>query len=246
MEAYDLVLQAASYHRFINYEEHAPARDLLERAISLDPRYSRAYRELSWVYLDEYRFGYNARPSPLERALRAARTAVELSPDDAMAHCQLAKVHFFRRELAQFWDHIEKVLALNPNHAELIADVAVHMAWLGQTDEAYDLIKKAMRLDPHPPSWYYITVAFCHYLHRNDELALAALEQETMPGFHIYHAWRAIVLARLGRIDEARIAARETLRLKPGFSVEQHYLRYNFPEENLRQIIEGLRGTGLT
>ena len=246
MEAYDLVLQAASYHRSNDREEHAPARDLLERAVNLDPTYSRAYRELSWVYLDEYRFGYNARPNPLERALQAARKAVELSPDDAMAHCQLAKIHFFRKELAQFHSHIEKVLVLNPNHAELIADVAVHINWLGRIDEAYDLTKKAMRLDPHPPSWYYITIAICQYLRHNDELALVALEQANMPGFHIYHAWRAMTLGRLGRMEEAQKAAQETLRLKPGFSVEQHYSRYNLSEEILRQFLEGLPGTGLT
>ena len=246
MAAYDLVLQAARYHRSLDHDEHAPARDLLERAINLDPRYSRAYRELSWVYLDEYRFGYNARPNPLERALQAARKAVELSPDDAMAHWMLAKVHFFRKEIAQFTAQTEKALALNPNQAELIVDVATHILWIGRTDEAYDLTKKAMRLDPHPPGWYHLVIAICHYLHRSDELALAALEQANMPGFHVYHAWRAMILGRLGRIEEARNAAQETLRLKPGFSVEQHYRRYNIPEENLRQFLEGLPGTGLT
>lgn len=246
MEAYDLVLQATSYFRSNDREGHAMARDLLERAVSLDPRYSRAYRELSWVYLDEFRFGYNTRPNPLERALQVARKAVELAPDDAMAHWNLAKVHFFRKELAQFTAQTEKALALNPNHAELIANVAIHIGWLGRTDEAYDLTKKAMRLDPHPPGWYYMTIAFYHYLHRSDELALAELEQVDMPGFHVLHAWRAMILGRLGRIEEARIAARETLRLKPGFSMEQHYRNYNVPEETLRQFQEGLHGTGLT
>lgn len=246
MEAYDLVLQATRYYRSLDPAEHAIARGLLERAVSLDPRYSRAYGELSWSYLDEFRFGYNARPDPLERALRAARMAVELAPDDAMAHFHLAKVHFFRKELPQFTAQSEKALTLNPNQAELIADVATLLLWIGRIDEAYDLTKKAMQLDPHPPGWYHFTMAFCHYLRRNDELALVSLEQTNMPDFHIYHAWRAMTLGRLGRIEEARQAAHETLRLKPGFSVEQHYRRYNLPEENLRQFLEGLPGTGLS
>ena len=103
-----------------------------------------------------------------------------------------------------------------------------------------------MKLDPYPPGWYYFTVAFCQYLRRSDELALVALEQANMPGFHIYHAWRTMALGRLGRLEEARKAARETLRLKPGFSVEQHYSRYNLSEGILRQFLEGLPGTGLT
>ena len=246
MEAYDLVLQSTGYFRSLDREGHAIARDLLERAVNLDPRYSRAYRELSWVYLDEYRFGHNARPDPIDRALQVARKAVELAPDDATAHWMLAKVHFFRKELAQFTTQTEKALALNPNQAELIADVAVHILWLGRIDEAYDLTMKAMQLDPHPPGWYHFTVAFCQYMRRSDTLALVALEQTNMPGFHIYHAWRAMTLGRLGRIEEARKAAQETLRLKPGFSVEQHYRRYNLSDEILRQFLEGLPGTGLT
>ncbi len=246
MEAYDLVLQATSYFRSHDREGHAIARDLLERAAVLDPRYSRVCWELAWIYLDEVRFGYNTRPNSLERALQVARKAVELSPDDAMAHWNLAKVHFFRKELAQFTTQTEKALALNPNHAELIANVAIHIGWLGRTDEAYDLTKKAMRLDPHPPSWYHLTIVFYHFLHRNDEEALAELEQIDMPGFHVFHAWRAMILGRLGRVEEARDAAQETLRLKPGFSLEQHYRNYNVAEETLRQFHEGLHGTGLT
>ena len=180
MEAYDLVLQATSYYRSNDREDHATARDLLERAVSLDPRYSRAYTELAWIYLDEFRFGYNSRPNSLERALQVARKAVELAPDDAMAHWNLAKAHFFRKELAQFTAQTEKALALNPNNAELLANVAIHIGWIGRTDEAYELTRKAMQLDPHPPGWYYFTIALYYYLRRNDELALAELEQADM------------------------------------------------------------------
>ena len=55
-----------------------------------------------------------------------------------------------------------------------------------------------------------------------------------------------MILGRLGRTKEARSAAQETLRLKPGFSMEQHYRNYNVSEETLRQFLEGLHGTGLT
>jgi tetratricopeptide (TPR) repeat protein len=202
--------------------------------------------EASWIYLDEHRFGHNPRPNPLERALQVARRAVELAPDEAMAHWNLAKVYFFRKELAQFTAEMEKALTLNPHNAELIANVAIHIGWLGRTDEAYDLTKKAIRLDPHPPGWYHVTIAFYHYLRREDEQALAELEQADMPSWHVFHGWRAMILGRLGRIEEAREAAQEALRLMPGFSLVQHYRKYNVSEETLRQFQEGLSGTGLT
>jgi tetratricopeptide (TPR) repeat protein len=158
----------------------------------------------------------------------------------------LAKAHFFRKELAQFTAQMGKALELNPHNAELIADVAITVGWLGRTEEAYDLTKKAMRLNPYPPGWYHVTIALYHYLHRSDEAALVELEQANLPGFHVFHGWRAMILGRLGRIEEAREAAQETLRLKPGFNLVQHYRNYNVPEETLAQFLEGLSGTGLT
>jgi hypothetical protein len=70
-------------------------RRLLERSISLDPNYARAYAMLSathmaaWVHpLDEDYFSAAA----LERAHRLAQKAVQLDPNLPLAHAQLGIV----------------------------------------------------------------------------------------------------------------------------------------------------------
>ena len=70
--AYDLVLQARKLVYDHSEANHKESRDLLERAVALDDQLASAYIELAWVYLDEYRFKWNARPNPLERAFNAA------------------------------------------------------------------------------------------------------------------------------------------------------------------------------
>jgi TolB-like protein len=70
--AYDLVLQARKLIYDHSEANHRESRDLLERAIAMDDRLAPAYIELAWVYLDEYRFGWNARPAPPPPARRAS------------------------------------------------------------------------------------------------------------------------------------------------------------------------------
>src|SRR5262245_42271207 len=76
--AYDLVLQARRQIYDMSETNHRESRDLLERAIAMDHQLAPAYMGLAWVYLDEYRCGWNARPGSLDRALKAAQRAVEL------------------------------------------------------------------------------------------------------------------------------------------------------------------------
>ena len=61
-------------------EAHAKARDCLERAVKLDPNYALAWAHLGQMYFEEYKYGYNKRPEPVERALDATRKALELDP----------------------------------------------------------------------------------------------------------------------------------------------------------------------
>lgn len=75
---------------------------------STAPDYMAAWSALTFLYLDEYRYGFNPRPrgspAPLELALEAALNAVRLSPEDARAWQSLYAAFFFRGDLAAFRD----------------------------------------------------------------------------------------------------------------------------------------------
>jgi TolB-like protein len=122
LDAYECVLQVGAYYRD-NYiaTEHVKVRACLERAVKSDPGYADAWASLSRIYLDEHRFNYNPRPNPLDRALKAARRAVESDPTHQGAHEALANAHFFRHELDEFFAETERAIALNPNNAVMLA-----------------------------------------------------------------------------------------------------------------------------
>ena len=77
LDAYEWVLKAGAYY-IDNWDaiQHAEVRDGLERVVKSDPGYADAWAWLCHIYIDEYRWDYNPRPDPLDRALDAARRAV--------------------------------------------------------------------------------------------------------------------------------------------------------------------------
>ena len=85
LEAYACTLRFYVYQASPSPESHAMVRQCLESAVAHFPGYATAWAMLSLVALDEDRFAFNVRPGvpgPIERALQAARRAVDLDADN--------------------------------------------------------------------------------------------------------------------------------------------------------------------
>jgi tetratricopeptide (TPR) repeat protein len=243
-KAYDLVLQARKLIYDHSEANHRESRDLLERAVALDDQLAQAYIELAWIYLDEYRFKWHVRPEPLDRALKAAMRGVELGPNNGFAHWRLAKILFFKKELEQFEIEKQRALALNPNHAETLGDVAVHLAVLDRTEEAFDYAQKAIKLDPQL-TWVYFPVSAYYYRKQQYREALIAAYKINIPDFYYTRFWRAINHAQLGEMEAARKEAAEVLRLKPDFVYREEAKIWNVAESYVAHVSEGARKAGI-
>jgi tetratricopeptide (TPR) repeat protein len=97
---YEALMRGFGYHFRLDPGEHAEARDVLERAVERAPAKPDCWAMLSWIYSHEHAHGFNPRPGPLERALAAARRAVDLAPSNPLAQQALAVALFFRKETA--------------------------------------------------------------------------------------------------------------------------------------------------
>ena len=88
---YEAVLRSFSYLQRVSAEDHATARDGLERAVQQAPGYAPAWAMLAILFREEYRnHGFNVQPDSLERALAAARNATEAAPSNRLAHHAVA------------------------------------------------------------------------------------------------------------------------------------------------------------
>jgi TolB-like protein len=174
LDAYECVLQWDAYYRDnVVSTEHAKVRDCLERAVKSDPGYADAWACLCIIYLDEYRFNFNPRPNPLDRALDAARRAVASDPANQRAHHVLAEVHFHRHELDGFFAEAERAIALNPNNADTLAYLGQELHYAGD-ERGIALVRKAVALDPFHPTWFNFPIAHHHFERDEHEEALAA------------------------------------------------------------------------
>ena len=245
LNAYECVLQARRFTVLLNAEEHAKARDLLERAIELDPGYSQAHALLANVYLGEHRLGVNPRPDSVGRAHRMAQRAVELDPQSAYARCWLAIIHYFRFENERFEAEAQRALSLNPNDAETLADIGHYYAFMGKFERGIALTRQAMVLNPLHPSWYHFSFARYHYDQRDYEAALADLENAGLPDLGMRHL---LIAATLGQLGETKRAAESLARLKeilPDISARDLLKMHNTAPDDLEHLMEGMTKAGL-
>lgn len=244
LDAYDCLLRARRYTWMLNAEMHAEARDLLERAVELDPTSADAHALLANVYLGEHRFDMNPRPNPMGRALVHALAAIQLDPRNAYARCWLAIVHFFRGENAKFERESQLALALNPNDPETLADVGHYLAFMGEFERGVELSKRARQLNPLHPGWYYFSFARLHYNQRAYEQTISAIQQVGMPHFYWTHLLTAAAQGQIGHKDAGASLAR-IYQVKPNFSARAELQKWNAAPHDLEHIEQGLRKAGL-
>jgi adenylate cyclase len=248
LDAYESVLKHGAYYGdYFAPTEHEEVRDCLERAVKSDPGYADAWASLSFTYLDEHRFNYNPRPDPLDRALDAAQRAVAADPTSQWAHHVLAQVYFHRRELDAFFAEAERTIALNPNNAAILAEFGQNLCFAGD-ERGIAFVKKAIKLDPLHPTWFYLSIAVHHFERGEYEEALVAARKINIPRLYWPQIHLAAIYAGLGRQREAEAALEELHKLYPGFSIEilvEELRKYNATGATIQSYSAALRKAGL-
>ena len=244
LDAYDCLLRARRYTWMLRADIHAEARDLLERAVELDPLSSDAHALLANVYLGEHRFDMNPRPNPIGRAMVHALAATQLDPQNAYARCWLAIVHFFRAENDKFEIEAARALELNPNDPETLADVGHYLAFMGEFERGVELTRRAQRLNPLHPGWYHFSVARLHFSQRRYAETIADVQRMGLPHFYWTHLLACASLGHIGSVEAAE-ALDQIIAIKPNFSARAELRKWNAAPDDLEHIMKGLRQAGL-
>ena len=105
-----------------------------------------------------------------------------------------------------------------------------------------------MRLNPLPPSFYYLHCGHTYRMTGRFQEAVAMFKKsiQLTPDNFFAHSGLAATYGLMGREKEARAEAAEALRINPKFSVEYAVKIIPFKrQEDKDQLIHGLRKAGL-
>ena len=249
LAAHECFLRALVYHHVHTEEQHAMARDCLERAVELDPNYVDALGELAYIYIEEYRHDYNVRPNSVERGMEVAQRVLDLDRTHPSAHWAMALGYFSQQKLDQFYMHAERAIALNPNDSAILGFAAAYMGSTGKWKRGLALMGKAMALNPAHPSWYHFLFYYDHYRKGEYDQALARVQQVIPRKFYLTTMALTAVFGQLGRMDDARTAFAALRDSIPGFTIEtarhEYGVKRNFEPAFLEQMLDGLRKAGV-
>jgi adenylate cyclase len=118
---------------------------------------------------------------------------------DPIGRCHriLGGIYEVLRDFDRAEFHSERSIALNPNDAVATLWRAGLLRRLGRAEEGVDWVRKAMRLNPYHPNWYWSSLARMLHTARDYTEALAAYGRiADRPSY--YHAYVAACHAELG------------------------------------------------
>ena len=248
VEAWEKTIHGMKLYATFVREDNFEARRLAQAAIAIDPNFAQAWTLLGWTNWTDVIGGWTAsREETLKEAQEHASRALNLANDDPSALALLGEVLWLGGEREQALDMLEKAVGLAPNNATLTANLGNVLFFDGRIQESVDKIKRAMRLSPIYPAWYLALLgAGCHLMEEHEfaiECLIDAVQRE--PDSALCKLWLAQALVECDRSHEAKLVARDIMRVVPGFSVTRwEELRFKDPSMN-GKVIKNLLRAGL-
>ncbi|MEK1895416.1 MAG: tetratricopeptide repeat protein [Rhizobium sp.] len=247
-EAYDCFLRGRELWHRLTKQTNSDARDLLQRAVDLDPNVASAHSFLALTHGLDYLNRWSALPQrSIEQAEEAATLAVARDDSDPVAHWALSVVKLYSRQHDRAISEAERAIVLNPNFAEGHVGLG-EVIYSGRSEEALAYFERARVLNLYFPDvvLHFQALALFQLGRYEEAVEPVAAAREPQPSHHVSRALLAACYGYLGRFEEARATWQEVLRVNPDYSLE--YRRKVLPFKNpadFELVMEGLRKAGV-
>ena len=221
-QAYDKYMQAQKRLWNFSKEEMHQARKELDEVIALDPNWSSPYAFQAWTHLwDVWRRWSKSPGKSIRKAEELCLKAISLEDENALAHGVLCHVYLLMKKHDESIAEGRRAVALAPNMALAYTYLGTTLSFAGESKEAVDVLKTAIRLNPLPDPVSYFQLGFAYRDLGQYDKAIAACKKaiDINPNMLIPHIILTSIYSMAGRETEARAQAKEVLRINPNFSV---------------------------
>jgi adenylate cyclase len=222
LQAYEYYLRGRQVVTQLRRSPLQYARRMFDRAIELDPNFSRAYAGLSNCCSFLYMY-WDSSNANLEAADRSSQRALELDPASAEAHTSRGVALTLRHDHAAARHEFETALKLDPKLFEAHYFYARACLTEGKFEEATTHYRNAWHARPEDYQAILLSADALAKLRRDDEVMEAAQLGIKLADAHLElnpddaRAWylSAGGLMRLGRVDQALERTRRAYAIDP-------------------------------
>jgi len=252
MEAYDYLLRGLAYMNKLTPEDTQAALRHFYKAIEKDPGYGRAYAYAFWCYRRQVQVsGMILSNEERAEAIRLMNAGLKADRDDPVVLWQAATLKlYFERDFDGALALVERSLSIDPNSPRAWNSSAMTHGFMGDSETARKHAEHVLRISPRNPTHWvtYTQIAEADLQEgRYQEATESAKKALRLNNYMIQaHLILAASCAHLQRLDEARAAVKQSLKLNDRLTITR--LDEFFPiarYKNLDAYLEGLRKAGL-
>jgi len=247
LETYLKTIEGRALIFGLNRDDNALGRKKLEEAVALDPNFARAYAALSLAYSLDFMFRVNPKES-LRKAYEYAQKAIALDETQLLAHGALEFVYGWKRQHDLAIASGERAVEVAPGCADAYFYLGRALNFACRDKEAISQLEKAIRMNPFPPSPYYMHLGMAHLSLRQYEQAIPILKKALSLNPKNISARRMLTVTyvEMGRLEDAKVEAQEILKLDPKFTSKGFDKIVPFKDpEVARRYVDALRKAGL-
>ena len=245
LQAYLKLLEGVGYS---NQSKFSDALKSFEEAISLDPHFPPTYAWIAWMHMFNVWFGPSAtRGQSLEKAFQFAEKAKALDDKAWGGPAALGHAYLLKRDYEKAISEGKLATELSPNSSM----AASHLGWtlrsVRRYEEALKEYERALRLDPLN-SYTATQIGTTYLMMGRFEESISTCKKALEGNFRnlAAHLTLAMAYSSSDKMDEARAAASDVLKISPNFSLENFAKSLPYKNEADRDFIaHALRNAGL-
>jgi len=227
------------------------AQRLFQRAIAMDPAFSRPYAGLSFTHWQNaFTFRPMERQAETDRALDAAGRSLQVDPRDPAAHWAMGRALWLHKDDAAALSALNETVALSPSFAMGHYTRGFVEAQTGDPAVAVLATDVARELSPFDPMLYAMCAARAFALTRlgrHGEAAEWIMRAARKPNAHVQvHGCAALILAMSGKLPDANRELAAARRLRPTYSIEDFLSSYRVVGNDERTFRNAAKRIGIS